>query len=324
MIELSVVIPVFDEAEVLTALYERLKPVLDRLECVYELLFVDDGSRDASWQQIRRLAETDGCVRGISLSRNFGHQVALTAGLDHAKGEAVITMDADLQHPPELIPQLIARYREGYDVVVTVRRDASRTGLAKRWSSRLFYRLINSLSEIRIEPSGADFRLMSRRAVEAFRQFGERARFTRGLIAWMGFSRATVEYTAQQRRAGESKYTVRRMTSLALDAVTAFSSRPLRLSLYLGIGLFCGACAYTAYAVATFFAGRAAPGWTSLLLSVLLLGGIQLISVGVLGEYIGRVFDEVKRRPLYFVAQETPGRPQAFTPVAARSSGVDA
>lgn len=304
-IDISIVVPVYNESDNIETFYHALKQVLNERRWTYEILMVDDGSKDDSFLKIMKLSQEDPSLRGISLSRNFGHQIALAAGIDYARGNAVITMDADMQHPPALIPELVAKYHEGYDIVSTIRHDSADTGIFKRITSALYYQLINRLSDTKIEPAAADFRLMSRKTVEAFRQFHERGRFTRGLINWMGFKQVCIPYQAAPRHSGRSKYTVAKMTRLALDGITAFSSRPLRISFYIGLVISFIAFSYAVYACIVFMIGKTVPGWTSILLTLLFLGGIQLISIGILGEYLARVFHEVKGRPLYFVRADT-------------------
>lgn len=306
MANLSVVIPIYNEEENIIAFYGRLKSVLQSISGYsYEIIFIDDGSRDNSYQLVEHLCKRDTAIRCISLSRNFGHQIALTAGIDHTKGDVVIMMDADLQHPPELIAKLIETYEKGFDLVLTNRIDHEQTKLFKKWTSRLFYKIMNYLSSTNIQPASADFRLMSRKTVDAFRKFKEHSRFNRGLISWMGFKHTTITYTADRRVKGQSKYNFRRMLQFALDGVTSFSSRPLRLSFYLGLIISFFSMIYAMYAITIYFQERAISGWTSLLLSILILGGIQLIGIGILGEYLGRIFDEVKNRPLYLIKEDT-------------------
>jgi dolichol-phosphate mannosyltransferase len=303
--EISIVVPVFNEAGNIGPLYERLKTVLDGLGLRYELVFADDGSRDASFEQIRALSQSDPVVKGLSLSRNFGHQVALLAGIRHASGKVVITMDGDLQHPPELIPKLYHEYLAGFDIVNTIRQDPPETGRFKKLSSRWFYSLMNRLSEVRIEPASADFRLMGRKAVTAFLEIPERDRFTRGLVSWMGFRQQVLPYQAEPRFSGKTKYTLFRMLRFAWDGITSFSSRPLRLSFYAGTVVSLLAMLYGLYAVISYLSGKTLEGWTSILVSVLFIGGLQLLSLGIVGEYISRIFNEAKGRPLYFIKDQT-------------------
>lgn len=313
---ISAVVPVFNEADNITALYRRLAPVLAGISPDYEIIFVDDGSTDGTFDSIKKLHAEDHRVHGISFSRNFGHQTALFAGLRRATGGVTVTLDGDLQHPPEWIPALYEKHLEGFDIVNTRRIDEAGAGLFKKHSSRLFYRLINYLSDVRIEPAAADFRLMSRAATDAFLSIPERDRFTRGLVSWMGFRQAVIPYQAAARHSGKSKYSLRKMLRFGLNGITSFSSRPLRLSFYSGIFISLAGLAYAVYAIVQFFSGQTIPGWTSILVSLLVIGGVILINLGIIGEYIARIFNEVKARPLYFikVQTDTPNIEQTDTP----------
>ena len=299
--EISIVIPVYNEAINIGALYEALVANLQSLNKVFEIIFVDDGSFDNSFEQVRLLNARDIRVKGLSLSRNFGHQVALTAGMQHATGDVIITMDADLQHPPEVISRLLAEYTKGFEIVNTRRIDTGQTGIFKKITSRFFYRLINLVANVSIPESSSDFRLMSRRALDAFLQFEERDRFTRGLVSWMGFRQTVINYTCAPRFAGKSKYTLRKMFHFAIDGITSFSAKPLRIASYMGVTAFIAGLVYAVFAVIKHMSGKTIPGWTSLLVTVLLLGGLQLLSLGIIGEYLARIFNESKSRPLYFI-----------------------
>ncbi len=302
--EISVIIPLYNEAVNIEALYHALDASLQPLNRTFEVLFVDDGSRDSSFELVKNLHARDSRIRGISLSRNFGHQVALTAGMQHARGGVIITMDADLQHPPEVIPDLLREYSKGFDIVNTRRLDSPETGYFKRITSRSFYRFINLVGEVSIPESSSDFRLMSRRALDSFLQFSERDRFTRGLVSWMGFRQSVITYACPPRLAGKSKYSLRRMIHFAVDGITSFSAKPLRIASYTGIVVFILGLLYAVFAIVQHFSGRTIPGWTSLLVTVLLLGGIQLLSLGIIGEYLARIFNESKARPLYFIKDQ--------------------
>jgi dolichol-phosphate mannosyltransferase len=304
-ISYSIVIPVFNEEGNIEALHQSLSELLKSINGTYEIIFADDGSADRSFEIIKKISLADPSVRGISLSRNFGHQVALAAGLEHSRGDAVIMMDADMQHPPELIKELIKKYHEGYDIVNTIRNATQGEGLFKRFTSKIFYKLLNRLSDIPIEPASADFRLMSRRTVNAFLRLKEKDRFTRGLISWMGFRQAKIYYDAAARKSGESKYTLKKMFRFAVDGLTSFSAKPLRISFYAGFLFSMLGLLYSVYAVIENLRGKTIPGWTSILVSVLIIGGVQLISIGIIGEYLARVFSEAKDRPLYFVKEDT-------------------
>ncbi|MEP0847660.1 MAG: glycosyltransferase family 2 protein [Phycisphaerae bacterium] len=298
----SVVIPVFNEAENIETLLRRVRAALESSTGAYELVIVDDGSRDASPVLIQRAAGTDTRIRLVQLSRNFGHQAALLAGMDNARGDAVITMDADLQHPPELLPELIRLWREGAEVVQTIRREPADDSALKRMSSRWFYRLLSSLSRYRVTPGAADFRLLSRPAAEAFRACRERCRFNRGLVQWIGFRYVELVYDAAPRHAGRSKYSWRAMLRLAGDAVFSFSTWPLRLAGLAGACVSLAAAAYLLFVLwARIFTDRVEPGWSSILASVLVIGGMQLVVLWILGEYVGRLYEEAKQRPLYIV-----------------------
>jgi glycosyltransferase involved in cell wall biosynthesis len=303
--DISVVLPLFNEEENLLVLYEALVPALSSITENYEIIFADDGSRDNSFGIVKEISRKNNRVLGISLSRNFGHQVALSAGIEHATGKVVVTMDADMQHPPILIRELYKKHLEGYDIVNTIRLETDDSSWFKNITSKGFYFLINKFSDVRIEPGAADFRLMNRKSVNAFLRLKERDRFTRGLISWMGFRQAAIPYKAPPRYAGRSKYSVRKMFRFATDGITSFSSKPLRLSFYMGvIAAFFGLC-YAVYAIVEKVRGETMQGWASILLSVLILGGIQLISIGIIGEYLARVFNEAKGRPLYLVKEYT-------------------
>jgi len=300
---LSIVLPCYNEEKNILVVYKQIKSALSGVRM--EIIFVDDGSSDETFQRIIELSATDSSVKGISLSRNFGHQVALLAGLKEAAGEIVISLDADGQHPPALIPLLLEKQKEGYDIVNTRRLDSDNTGWLKRKSSRWFYRLMNMMSDVKIESAAADFRLMTREALIAYLQIDEHNRFTRGLVGWMGFRQAVVEFQPETRIFGKSKYTLRRMLRFALDGITSFSSLPLRMSMYFGTLVFLLAVVYSVYALVMHFSGNTNPGWTSLLIVILLLGGVQLLTIGIIGEYLARIFNEVKGRPHYFIRERT-------------------
>lgn len=304
MKHISFVVPVFNEEANLREFYQRLTDIMSALPYEYDLTFVDDGSKDSSAVILAELVRNDERVQAYLLSRNYGHQLALTCGLDYADGDAVITMDGDLQHPPELVPDLLRLWEDGNEIVQTIRLSTENVSFMKRFSSAVYYKLINIMSKVEITPGGSDFRLMDQKAVEAFRLYRERARFIRGLINTLGFKVTKVEFVAPPRFAGQSKYSLRKMLHFALDGITSFSNLPLRWAFYCGV--FCGLCSlmvlghvfYVKYVI-----DDAVPGWATMTASVLFLGGIQLVGIGILGEYIGRVFEEVKQRPLYLVGR---------------------
>lgn len=301
--EISVVVPLLDEQENVDELHRRLTASLDRLGLAAEVVLVDDGSRDATPLLIEALAASDPRVVAIHLSRNFGHQAAVTAGLDRAKGRAVVVMDADLQDPPELIPDLLRLWREGNDVVYAVRRRRQE-GLLKRLAYAAFYRLLGKLGDHDIPRDAGDFCLMDRRVVEAMKALPERVRFVRGLRAFVGFRQVGLAYDRPGRAAGASKYTLGKLVRLAVDGLVSFGGRPLRLVTYLGLATAAIALGLTAWAVADAISTRTAPrGWASLIIVVLFLGSIQLLSLGVIGEYLRLIFLEAKGRPSYIVRE---------------------
>ena len=278
--------------------------VMAALTYDYEIIFVDDGSSDTSPILLQELADQDNHVEAYLLSRNYGHQLALTCGLDHAEGDAVITMDGDLQHPPEMVPEMLANWEKGFQIVQTIRKATEDASFFKRFTSSVYYLLINKLSRVEITPGGSDFRLMDKQAVQAFRLYRERARFIRGMVNTLGFKVARMEFVAPPRFAGKSKYSLHKMLHFALDGITAFSNLPLRWALYCG--LLCGLislCVILHVLFEKYVMNDAVPGWATMTVSITFLGGIQLIGIGILGEYIGRIFEEVKQRPLYIVGR---------------------
>ncbi len=299
----SIVSPVHNEEKVLHELYRRVREVMDQTGEPWELVLVDDGSRDRSADIIAELHQQDPRVKGISLSRNFLFQIAVTAGLEHAAGDAVVLIDADLQDPPEVILEMIAKWREGYDVVYGVRTEREGETWFKLFTAKMFYRIINRITGIQIPVDTGDFRLMDRRVVDAVLQMPERNRFLRGMVSWVGYRQTGVYYKRRARYAGETKFTVRKMTRFALDAITSFSYFPLQLATYLGFTIAgISLIAVVAVILIRLF-GPHTPllGQATTLVAVLFLGGVQLISLGIIGEYLGRIYDEVKGRPLYLV-----------------------
>jgi glycosyltransferase involved in cell wall biosynthesis len=301
--DISVVLPVYNEEAGLPELHRRVAAVLAGQGWSYEIILVNDGSRDRSWQKIVELSNADRCVVGINLSRNFGHQIAITAGVQYSRGAAVVVMDSDLQDPPELIPELYAKFREGFDVAYAQRRTREGETWFKEVTAKLFYRLIRRMTTIDIPVDTGDFRLMSRRVVDDLKRLGEQSRFVRGLVTWVGYNQTPVLYDRNKRYGGETKYPIAKMMKFALDGITGFSSQPLRLASH--VGLFFAFASLALMVVLTIYkiAGGQGiiPGWTSLAVAVLFLGGVQLLAIGILGEYIGRIYEEVKRRPLFLV-----------------------
>mgnify|MGYP001612461651 CR=1 FL=1 len=301
---ISVILPIYNEEGSIREIYQRVKAALGRLLHDHEIIFVDDGSCDLSWKIIAELAAKDNSVRALGLSRNFGQQIALTAGLDAAEGDAVIMMDADLQHPPEMILKFIEKWEEGYDIVYAVRQNASNRGLLHKFTSDLFYSVFNKLSDVRITPGVVNFRLMARPVADSVLACRERVRHLVGLVSWTGFRSTGIPYTAAERRHGVTKHSFLVRWHLAMASLTSFSSAPLYLSTIAGSIVSGIAFIYILYALyMKFFTNEPVSGWASILISVLFLGGIQLLSIGILGEYLGRVYEEVKQRPLYLVKQ---------------------
>ena len=314
--EISVVVPMFNEAENLAPLVARLTPVMERCSASFEVVFVDDGSTDETLIALRRAHQLDMRLRAISFSRNFGKEIAIAAGLDHARGEAVVIMDADLQHPPEMIETFVERWRQGYQNVFGQRVDRSADSAMRRALTLRFYRLFAAFGETSLPPGAGDFRLLDRQAVEALRAMPERARFSKGLYAWIGYRSLGVPFEVAERAFGSSKFSYRKLTRFALDGLMSFSTLPLKVWTYVGTLI-----SLLALAAAIFFLLRTAthgvdvPGYASLIVSIMFFAGVQLMSLGVLGEYIGRIFAEVKRRPLYLVAERV-GVEEDSSPVA--------
>ena len=302
---LSVVVPCYNEAEVLWETHGRLTGALGQLnDLAFELIYVDDGSRDRTPEVLREIQALDARVRVVRFSRNFGHQTAVTAGLEHAAGDAVILIDADLQDPPEVIGEMVARWREGYHVAYGVRTDREGETRFKLATAKAFYRLMNRLSETPIPLDTGDFRLMDRRVVEVLRAMPERDRFVRGMVAWAGFRQIAVPYRRAARFAGESKYPLFKMIRFALDGLTSFSRAPLRVATWMGFFVSSIALLAIIYAlVLRLFTSNWVTGWTALFIAILFLGGAQLLSLGVIGEYVGRIYGETKRRPLYLIEE---------------------
>lgn len=304
MKKISIVVPVFNEEKNLHEFHKRITAVMEQEPYDYNIIFVDDGSRDSSAVILNELSKADEHVEAYLLSRNYGHQMALTCGLDNADGDAVITMDGDLQHPPELLPKMLRLWENGHEIVQTKRMATEDAGFFKNITSSVYYKVINALSEVEITPGGSDFRLMDRIAVDAFKLYRERARFIRGLVNTLGFRVTVLEFVAPPRFAGHSKFNLHKMLHFALDGITAFSDLPLRWAFYIGIvfGL-CSIMLLGHVFYVKYLTDDAVPGWATMTVSVLFLGGIQLVGIGILGEYIGRIFEEIKHRPLYLIAR---------------------
>jgi glycosyltransferase involved in cell wall biosynthesis len=304
---ISIVIPVYCEELVIEEGYKRITSVMDALhDHDYELIFVDDGSTDNTLSILTRLASNNERLKIIVFSRNFGHQIAITAGLDKAQGDAVIIIDADLQDPPELIPRMIEMWENGSDVVFAKRVARKGEGRIKRWTASVFYRILDKLTDIKIPIDTGDFRLIDKKVVQEMKKIKECNRFVRGLTSWVGFKQTGIEYERDERIAGETKYSFRKMIKFGLDGIFSFSHKPLKLSLNVGILSIAIGMAMIVYVFLgkIFFPSTVVPGWSSILIAVVFFGGVQLFTIGIIGEYIARIYDEAKNRPLYIIRKE--------------------
>ena len=311
---LSLIIPVYNEEAILAELDRRLKAFLGEVDETWEVVFIDDGSHDKTAAGLNALAAEEPRYKVISFSRNFGHQIAITAGMDRAEGDAVVIMDADLQDPPEVVAEMIQKWREGYDVVYGQRSTRHGESIFKRATAAAFYRLLRMMLPIEVPLDTGDFRLMSRRVVLSMRALREQNRFVRAMVSWVGFKQIAVRYERPERFAGETKYPLRKMLRFAVDGITSFSIVPLRMATWLG--LFSGVVAIvtSAWAVYAAMTDKTVPGWATIMIAVALAASAQLIMTGILGEYIGRIYEEVKRRPLYVVADTLNLPPADHTP----------
>ncbi|MFO1414638.1 MAG: glycosyltransferase family 2 protein [Burkholderiales bacterium] len=317
-VKLSLVVPVYNEQEVLGAFHERVSAVLAALPCAAEIVFVNDGSRDGSLALMRTLRDRDARIAVVDLSRNFGKEIAMSAGLDFATGDAVVVLDADLQDPPELLPDMLRAWADGHDVVLMRRRSRSGESFVKRATARAFYRTIDRMGAIDIPENIGDFRLLSRRAVDAMRRLPERSRFMKGLFAWIGFPSTIIDYDRPGRHAGTTKWNYWRLWNFALEGITSFSALPLKLASYVGLATALAAFVYGGYIIAkTLLFGDPVRGYPTLAVLVLFLGGLQLMALGIIGEYLARMFVEVKQRPLYLVQGHWPAAGSAGAPDAA-------
>jgi dolichol-phosphate mannosyltransferase len=302
---LSVVCPCYNEEEVIGLFYDKLKEVLVQMADIrHEIVLVDDGSRDGTLARCNEIAARDASVKVVSFSRNFGHQMALTAGIDYADGDAVVMMDSDMQHPPAIIPQMVEKWRQGAEIVSCVRKDTANATLLKKITSKGFYIVFNAMSDTKLPMGAADFCLLGRRAYEQLRDMPERHRFLRGMVAWVGFKRDFIDYIAPERAAGTSKYSLGKMLRFSAEALFSFTSMPLKVATRLGVLITLAGLAYLVYILLrVIIMEDTAQGWPSLISVVLILGGFQLTFIGLIGEYIARIFEEVKGRPAYVVKQ---------------------
>ena len=303
-VKYSIVVPVFNEELVVAESYKRLKKVMDGLKEPYEIVFVNDGSRDKTALMVGKICEADKNIRFIDFSRNFGHQTAVTAGMDYAEGEAIIVIDADLQDPPEFIPKMIEKWKEGYDVVYGRRSERKGDTFFKKVTAAMFYRFLRKMTDVDMPVDAGDFRLIDRKVCEALKLVNERNRYIRGLISWLGFKQIGLEFSRDKRFAGETKYPLKKMIKFAFDAITSFSYKPLKLASYTGVGLSILSFIYLIVILyLRLFTDKTIQGWTSILAVNLFFNGIVLIILGIIGEYIGRIYDEAKGRPLYVVRE---------------------
>jgi len=297
----SIVIPAYNEADNIFVIAESIKKVFATLSYNYEIILVDDGSADHTLEKIKTYAATAENIYFLEFSKNFGHQLAVKAGMDHAFGDCVISMDCDMQHPPELIPDMIAKWEAGYEVVYTIREEDKNLSKGKRSSSSLFYKILNWLSDIDLEPGAADFRLLDQKVVNVFRNFHENEPFLRGLVKWLGFKQFAIKYNPAARFSGQSKYTLKKMLRLALHGVTSFSIKPLYTAVYLGFILSFASVLYVPYIIYAFVNHVEVSGWASVIMTIVFFGGLQLIILGIIGIYVGKMFMQAKNRPNYII-----------------------
>ena len=305
---ISIVTPVYNEEDNVVFFHEEITKVMKTTGMDYELIYVNDGSKDRTDELIRELAEKDSHVRAITFARNFGHQTAITCGMDFARGDAVITMDGDMQHPPELIPLLLEKWKDGYDIVQTVRTSTEDSGFIKKITSAGYYKVINSISKTPVIPGGSDFRLMNRKSLDVFLRFREHARFIRGIVGGLGFKQTTIKFEAPARHAGVSKFSMNKMLHFAMDGILTNSTTPLRAAFYAGaISGFIGILLIL-HVLYSYLVGNTVPGWATMTILIAFFGSANLVGLGIIGEYIGRIYEESKNRPLYWISGDTNDR----------------
>ena len=302
---ISIVTPVYNEEDNVVFFHEEITKVMKTTGMDYELIYVNDGSRDRTDELIRELAEKDPHVRAITFARNFGHQTAITCGMDFARGDAVITMDGDMQHPPELIPLLLEKWKDGYDIVQTIRTSTEDSGFIKKITSAGYYKVINSISKTPVTPGGSDFRLMNRKSLDVFLRFREHARFIRGIVGGLGFKQTTIKFEAPARHAGVSKFSMNKMLHFAMDGILTNSTTPLRAAFYAGaVSGFIGILLIL-HVLYSYLVGNTVPGWATMTILIAFFGSANLVGLGIIGEYIGRIYEETKNRPLYWISGDT-------------------
>ena len=305
---ISIVTPVYNEEDNVVFFHEEITKVMKTTGMDYELIYVNDGSKDRTDELIRELAEKDSHVRAITFARNFGHQTAITCGMDFARGDAVITMDGDMQHPPELIPLLLEKWKDGYDIVQTIRTSTEDSGFIKKITSAGYYKVINSISKTPVTPGGSDFRLMNRKSLDVFLRFREHARFIRGIVGGLGFKQTTIKFEAPARHAGVSKFSMNKMLHFAMDGILTNSTTPLRAAFYAGVVSGFIGILLILHVLYSYLVGNTVPGWATMTILIAFFGSANLVGLGIIGEYIGRIYEETKDRPLYWISGDTNDR----------------
>lgn len=305
---ISIVTPVYNEEDNVVFFHEEITKVMETTGMDYELIYVNDGSKDRTDELIRELAEKDSHVRAITFARNFGHQTAITCGMDFARGDAVITMDGDMQHPPELIPLLLEKWKDGYDIVQTIRTSTEDSGFIKKITSAGYYKVINSISKTPVTPGGSDFRLMNRKSLDVFLRFREHARFIRGIVGGLGFKQTTIKFEAPARHAGVSKFSMNKMLHFAMDGILTNSTTPLRAAFYAGVVSGFIGILLILHVLYSYLIGNTVPGWATMTILIAFFGSANLVGLGIIGEYIGRIYEETKDRPLYWISGDTNDR----------------